>query len=165
MPPSTTASFWKLFKPKSCSVRLKANTKDDVLKEVIDNLVVGGSLSKDRVDDALQALIERERLGSTGVGMNVAIPHIKLVGIESVVCSLSVHPEGVEWAAVDGEVVKVVFAVLRPDKASETHDPQRHLDMMHWISRLSRDGDFRSFATRVTKKSELIDLLKEMSAL
>jgi mannitol/fructose-specific phosphotransferase system IIA component (Ntr-type) len=165
MPPSTTASFWKLFKSKSCSVSLKAGNKDDALKEVIDNLVTGGSLSKDHADDALRALIERERLGSTGVGMNVAIPHIKLAGIDAVACSLSIHPEGLEWAAVDGADVQVIFTVLRPDKASETHDPQRHLDMMHWISRLSRDGDFRRFAKKVTKKSELIDLLKEMSAL
>ena len=165
MPPSTTATFWKQFKPKSCSVHLKAETKDEALKEIVENLVTGGALSSDHTDAAHSALIDRERLGSTGVGMNVAIPHIKLAGIDKVACSLSVHPDGLEWAAVDGEPVNLVFTVLRPDKASETHDPQRHLDMMHWISRLSRHSDFRSFATRVKTKTELIDLLKEMSVL
>lgn len=165
MPPSTTATFWKHFKPKSCSISLKAQTKEEALEEIVANLVTAGSLTEEHGDGALRALIERERLGSTGVGMNVAIPHVKLSGLESVACSLSVHGEGLEWAAVDGEPVHLVFTVLRPDRASELHDPQRHLDMMHWISRLSRDADFRRFAQRVTRKSDLIDLLKEMSAL
>lgn len=165
MPPSTAASFWKHFKPKSCSTSLKAQSKEEALEEIVSNLVAADSLDKSLGESALKALVERERLGSTGVGMNVAIPHVKLPGIDTVACSLSVHAEGLEWAAVDGERVNLVFTVLRPDKASETHDPQRHLDMMHWISRLSRDADFRSFAQRVSKKSELIDLLKEMSGL
>jgi mannitol/fructose-specific phosphotransferase system IIA component (Ntr-type) len=44
------------------------------------------------------------------------------------------------------------------------HDPDRHLEMMRWIARLGRDGDFRRFAVRVKTKTELVDLLKEMSA-
>jgi mannitol/fructose-specific phosphotransferase system IIA component (Ntr-type) len=163
MPPSTTSTFWKQFKPKSCSIRLKASGKEDALQEIVGNLVRGGCLPDALEPAAVRALVERERLGSTGVGMNVAIPHIKLVGLERVACSLSVHPEGIEWAAVDGAPVQLIFTVLRPERASESHDPQRHLDMMHWISRLSRDGDFRRFAVRIKTKSELIDLLKEMS--
>jgi mannitol/fructose-specific phosphotransferase system IIA component (Ntr-type) len=165
MPPSTTTSFWKQFKPKSCSLALKASTKEEALQEIVDNLVAGGCLPADLGAAAVRALAERERLGSTGVGMNVAIPHVKLPGIERVACSLSVHAEGIEWSAVDGEPVNLIFTVLRPDAASETHDPQRHLDMMHWIARLGRDGDFRRFAQRVTTKAELIDLLKEMSSI
>ena len=95
--------------------------------------------------------------------MNVAIPHVKLAGLDKVAASLSVHTTGVEWAAVDGELVNIFFAILRPEEANDQHDPERHLDMMRWIARLARDSDFRSFAMQAHTKRELVDLLKEMA--
>jgi len=157
-------NWWKHFKPKVCSVGIKSLDKQTALSELVDNLVKGSILPGNLADKALKALVERETLASTGVGMNVAIPHVKLTGIEQVVCSLSVHPDGVEWAAVDGELVHVFFTVLRPDGASEQHDPEQHLEMMRWIAKLSRDPDFRRFAIAAKTKTELVDLLKEMSA-
>ena len=157
-------NYWKLFKPKSCSVRLKAETKEGALSEVVANLVVADVLTAELRTGAIEALLERERMGSTGVGMNVAIPHVKIPGLERAACSLSVHVEGLEWQAVDGAPVHLLFTVLRPDRAGASHDPEKHLDMMRWISRLSRDPDFRRFAIRVKTKTELVDLLKEMSA-
>ena len=157
-------TFWKLFKPKSCSVRLKASTKEAVLAELVENLVEGDMLAGELGSEALAALQEREKQGSTGVGMNVAIPHVKLKGLERVACSVSIHASGLEWSAIDGAPVQIVFTVLRPEKGGEHHDPERHLEMMRWISRLSRDSDFRRFALAVKTKSELVDLLKEKSA-
>ena len=157
-------TFWKQFKPKSCSVSLKAKDKTEAIEEIVSNLVNGGVLPKALEEDARAALAERENLASTGVGMNVAIPHVKLSGLEKAACSLSVHKDGLEWAAVDGAVVHVFFTILRPEEASDEHDPEQHLEMMKWIARLGRDADFRRFAVRSTTKAELVDLLKEMSA-
>lgn len=157
-------NFWKQFKPKSCSVRVKAKNKDEAFAEIVANMIQADVLPAELEQDAIEALLERERLGSTGVGMNVAIPHVKLRGLERVACSLSVHVEGLEWQAVDGAPVHLFFTILRPEKAGAEHDPEKHLEMMRWISRLSRDADFRRFATRVKTKTELVDLLREMSA-
>jgi mannitol/fructose-specific phosphotransferase system IIA component (Ntr-type) len=157
-------TFWKLFKSKSCSVRLKSPTKEEALAELVDNLVAGECLDAALRDAAVEALLERERSGSTGVGTSVAIPHVKLRGLERVACSISIHPAGLEWHAVDGAPVQIVFTVLRPEKSGEHHDPERHLEMMRWIARLARDGDFRRFAIGVRTKAELVDLLKEKSA-
>lgn len=156
-------NFWKSFKPKSCCVRLQSSSKEDALSELVENLIEGETLPAKLREDALAALVERERLGSTGVGNGVAIPHVKLKGLERAVCSLSVHSEGLEWQALDGARVHLFFTVLRPDKQSENHDPQRHLEMMQWIARLAREPDFRRFALKVKTKTELVDLLKEMS--
>lgn len=156
--------FWKLFKTKHCTTRLAATTKDAVLAEITDLLVDGGGLDESLRAETLRALLEREKLGSTGVGSHVAVPHVKVRGLDRAVCSLSIHPEGLAWAAVDSLPVHVVFTVLRPEKGSDAHDPERHLDMMRWIARLSRDADFRRFAMRVKTKTELVDLLKEKSA-
>jgi mannitol/fructose-specific phosphotransferase system IIA component (Ntr-type) len=157
-------NFWKSFKPKSCSVRLQAASKEAVLGEVVENLIAGDSLPARLKADALEALVARERLGSTGVGMGVAIPHVKLKGLERAACSLSVHSGGLEWQALDGGQVHILFTVLRPDRPGEGHDPEKHLAMMQWIARLAREADFRRFALKVKTKTELVDLLREMSA-
>lgn len=157
-------TLWKNFKSKSCTIDLAATTKDEVLAECVSQLIAGEDLPESMRASALAALLEREKLGSTGIGMNVAIPHVKLKGLERTACSLAVHVRGVDWQAVDGAPVHLVFTVLRPEKASDQHDPEKHLEMMKWIARLSRDGDFRRFALRVKTKAELMDLLKEKSS-
>ena len=156
-------SFWKQFKPKSCSVNLKASDKDGILAEIVENMVKSGVLDAEFQDAALRTLREREELASTGVGMGVAIPHVKLPGLNQVVCTLSVHKEGVDWTAIDGESVRVFFSVLRPERGGDQHNPEAHLEMMSWVARLSREEDFRRFAIASKTKTELVDLLKEMS--
>jgi len=98
------------------------------------------------------------------VGQRVAIPHVKLAGLEEALFSLSLIPTGIDWEALDGESVTIVFTVLRPERPSPRYNPERHLDMMRWISTLGRDADFRRFAMGVTTKKALVDLLREMSA-
>ena len=96
--------------------------------------------------------------------MNVAIPHVKLKGIEQVVCSLCVSREGIDWNAVDGEPVSILFIVLRPERATDAHDPEEHIERMSWIARLGRQADFRRFILKAKTKVEMLSLLKEMSA-
>lgn len=156
--------FWKLFKSKLCTTSLAATDKEAALAEIVELLVDGGGLEESARADTLKALLDREKVGSTGVGSHVAVPHVKVRGLEQAVFSLAIHPEGLPWAAVDSMPVHVIFTVLRPEKASSAYDPERHLEMMRWIARLSRDPDFRRFAARVKSKTELADLLKEKSA-
>lgn len=154
-------NWWKEFKPKSCSVSLRGGSKEEVLQEILGVLVKSDQLSAELQERAFQALVDREQLASTGVGMNVAIPHVKLPGLEKAICSLGIHPGGAEWDAVDGAPVKILFTVLRPAEAGELHDPEQHLEMMRWIAKLGRDVDFRNFAIHAKMKKELVDLLKE----
>jgi PTS system nitrogen regulatory IIA component len=156
--------YWKLFKPSACSLRLEGESKEAVFAELVENFVKAKLLDVSLASQARRALFEREALASTGVGQRVAIPHVKLVGLEEAIFSLSLHPRGIEWSALDGDPVTILFTVLRPEKKSGRYDPERHLDMMRWISQLSRDADFRRFALGVTTKKALVDLLREMSA-
>ena len=155
--------WYKRFKSKACILKLKASSKADVLNEVVDQLV-STKLLPAELEGATRSTLEgREELASTGVGMNVAIPHVKVDGLSEAICSLSVSPEGIEWQAVDGEPVHILFTVLRPGGATDQHDPEQHLEMMRWIARLARDQDFRGFALQARTKAELVGLLKEMS--
>lgn len=155
--------YWKLFKPKNCSIKIVGTSKEEVFEEIVGNLVKGGELPEEHAEAARRALLDREALASTGVGRNVAIPHVKLAELDRVVASLSVHPEGVDWSALDGDPVHIFFTVLRPTRAGEHHDPDRHLAMMQWISRLCREPDFLRFSIASKTKTELVSLLKEMA--
>ena len=156
--------YWKLFKPAACSLELTGATKEQVFAELVDNFVKAKSLDGALAASARKALAEREGLASTGVGQHVAIPHVKLTGLEEPIFSLSLHPRGLAWSSLDGQAVMILFTVLRPERAGPRYNPERHLDMMRWISQLGRDADFRRFALAVTTKKALVDLLREMSA-
>jgi len=155
--------YWKLFKPAACSLKLTGATREEVFAELVEHFVEARCLDAALQGAALRALIEREKVASTGVGQHVAIPHVKLAGLEEPIFSLSLHPGGIDWASLDGAPVNILFAVLRPERAGARYNPDRHLDMMRWISQLGRDADFRRFAARVTTKKALVDLLREMS--
>ena len=157
-------TFWKEFKSKSCSSRLKSDGKEHALEEIVDLLVKGGELEGSLRDEALDALLSREKMASTGVGMNVAIPHVKLKGIDKAICSLCVSRPGIDWDAIDGDPVNILFVVLRPERATDSHDPEEHIDRMSWIARLGREADFRRFVQKTNTKAEMLGLLKEMSA-
>jgi mannitol/fructose-specific phosphotransferase system IIA component (Ntr-type) len=156
--------YWKLFKPAACSLRLSGESREQVFTEIVDNLVKARCLEGKLKAAAQRALVEREGLASTGIGQGVAIPHVKLAGIEEAIFSLSLVPQGIAWASLDGQEVSILFTVLRPERGSARYNPERHLDMMRWISQLGRDPDFRRFALGVTTKKDLVDLLREMSA-
>ncbi|MBC8451329.1 MAG: PTS sugar transporter subunit IIA [Planctomycetes bacterium] len=160
-----SADFWKLFDPKGCSVRLKSKTKEETLLELVENFVSGGLLTDAASKKAKVALEERERAASTGIGRGVAIPHVKVAGLDQAVMSLSVHRDGLDWDALDREPVQIIFTVLRPERAGDLHDPERHIEMMRWVARLAQDSDFRSFALGVRNKRELVGLLREKADL
>ena len=156
--------YWRLFKPAACSLKLAGTSRPQVFAEIVDNLVKARLLEAKLRGAAERALVERETLASTGIGQGVAIPHVKLAGIEEALFSLSLVPQGIGWASLDGQDVSILFTVLRPERGSARYHPERHLDMMRWISQLGRDPDFRRFALGVTTKKGLVDLLREMSA-
>lgn len=158
---SAESDFSAQFRPAACAVGVAGANKDAVLEQVVALLARSKQLPAGSAAGALRALLERERVASTGVGLGVAIPHVQLKGIERAALSLCVTAAGVSWQALDGAPVRVLFTVIRPDKAGPRHDPQRHLALMRWISRIGRDSDFRRFSCGVSTKAELLALLAE----
>lgn len=157
-------THWKLFDPKVCSVKLRGTNKEEIVSEIIANFVSGGGLNDDNSKKAHAALEERERGASTGIGRGIAIQHLKAPGLEKAVMSISIHPSGLDWDAVDRAPVQIIFTVFRPERASDQHDPEAHIEFMRWVSRLSQDADFRSFAVGLKNKKELASLLKEKAS-
>lgn len=92
---------------------LNAETRDDVLKRMIDLINTEGKI----VDKQpfYDAIIDREKVVSTGIGMGVAIPHAKLTGYDQFFIAIGILSKGVEWNAVDGAPVRIIFMIGGPD--------------------------------------------------
>jgi PTS system nitrogen regulatory IIA component len=98
-------------------------------------LTQGTKISEGEVE---RVLTERERLQSTGIGEGVAIPHGALANLETQYASLLIVPEGIDFAAIDGLPVNILFAVISPKRATG-----EHLKTLARVSRLLRNKAFR----------------------
>ncbi len=94
-------------------VFLEERTRDDVLKKLIEKAAAAG-----KIEDTpafYQAIIEREKIVSTAIGMGVAIPHAKLPAYDNFFIAIGILKHGVEWRAVDHAPVRFVFLIGGPD--------------------------------------------------
>lgn len=110
---------------------LAAGTKKQVLQELAGK---AGSLLDRDPREIFEALLQRERLGSTGFGHGVAIPHVKLRRLERAVCLFARLEAPVDFEALDGAPVDLIFLLLSPEHASGDH-----LKALARISRLVRE--------------------------
>jgi mannitol/fructose-specific phosphotransferase system IIA component (Ntr-type) len=119
---------------------LKSSTKDAAIKELLKAAQAAKIFPKKHEAAFAKKLLERESIGSTGLGNSVAVPHLKHdeVATSSVVVARA--PGGIEWQAIDGRPVSILFFV-----ASPSGDPESHLQCLRWISSLARNADFRRF--------------------
>jgi len=121
-----------LISPEAVIPSLKVKTKKQLLQELSART---GRLTGLSERDIFDGLWQRERLGSTGLGHGVAIPHAKLPGIKRIVGVFARLTEPVDFDAMDGDKVDIVFLLLAPEGAGADH-----LKALACISRLLRDG-------------------------
>jgi nitrogen PTS system EIIA component len=118
--------------PDSVLPSLKAKTKKQLLQELASRAGRLTGLSERGIFDVL---LQRERLGSTGLGQGIAIPHGKIAGLKGIVGIFARLAEPIDFDAVDGEPVDIVFLLLAPEGAGADH-----LKALARISRLLREG-------------------------
>jgi nitrogen PTS system EIIA component len=139
---------------KSVSLDLKSNTKKEALAELCE-LLKGSSNIKDS-NAVVASLLEREKLGSTGIGQGVAIPHAKSEAANHLVAALGISKRGVQFESLDGEPVYViVLLVSSPDAAGQ------HLKALARISRLLKDKFFRQGLREAKSVDEIQKIIQE----
>jgi PTS system nitrogen regulatory IIA component len=122
---------------ESCVIdKLQGTTKKDVLVELIDALKKTGLVKNEQ--EVMSVILEREKLGSTGIGDGVAIPHGKLKGIPNIICVFGRSLQGVDFDSVDQKPAHIFFLLLAPENSASLH-----LKMLSRISKLLRDPSFR----------------------
>lgn len=109
-------------------------------KQVLEELAKHLALNKKNIDpdELLRVLIEREKLGSTGIGDGVAIPHGKLNGLENIILVFGKSNEGIDFDSIDGRPVNLIFLLVAPSNSAGVH-----LKALARLSRLLKDKNFR----------------------
>lgn len=135
-------------------VDLAAQSKKEALEELCALLA-----KAKKIPDApalVRTLLEREALGSTGIGQGVAIPHGKAPAIKEQAAALGISKRGVEFESLDGEPVHIIFLLVAPPDAAGNH-----LKALAKVSRLLKDKFFRQALKDAKSAEEILTIIRE----
>ena len=143
--------------PSCVTVELKGQKKPEIIHELCQLLAAAG-----RVKDAgavVNVILEREKLGSTGIGQGIAIPHGKSDAASSLAAAVGISRKGVDFESLDGEPVHVIFILVAPkDTAAD------HLKALARISRLLKDKFIRTALQAAKTPQDVIKTIQEDDA-
>lgn len=137
---------------------LEATNKDAALKELLGAAQAAGAFPAKALKALAKRLVDREAIGSTGLGNSVAVPHVKGDEVAASTLVLARCKKGLEWHAIDGRPVHVAFMLVSP-----VAEPENHLQCLRWIAGLARNADFRRFLADAKDGKAMRELLREMS--
>jgi len=132
---------------------LSATTKKQVLTELVTPL--GQENAEMDTDQAVRVLLEREGLGTTGIGDGIAIPHGKMESIDKISVVVGRSTKGIEFEALDFKPCHIFFLVMAPEQVAGMH-----LRLLAHISRLLKDENFRQTFLSAEDDEALWKLLK-----
>ncbi len=142
----------QILQPDCIKIPVENTDKEAVITELVDLLDANGLLL-DR-DAALDAVITRERIQSTGTGAGIAIPHGKCNAVKELVMAIGIAHEPIDFNSIDGKPVTILILLISP--ADQTGP---HMQALATISRLMLNGEFRQQLENVTCSDEIYELL------
>lgn len=135
---------------------LGATKRDDAIVELLEALERSGNVSPAIKPALLERVLERERLGSTGFGRGVAVPHVKHPEINRLVAAIGVSATGIEFQSLDLQPVYSIVLLVSPEDR-----PDEHLQAMEVVFRQLRKEIFRSSLRQATDADQVRTLLIE----
>jgi mannitol/fructose-specific phosphotransferase system IIA component (Ntr-type) len=123
---------------------------------LVERLVVAGKLAREDAEDATRSLLKREAVGSTGIGRRVAIPHARVRYVTEPVAALGVARNGLDFAAVDSEPVKVLFLLLSPEGSD-----REHLEALGLVGTLAKQTSVIDALAAATTEAECLRILRK----
>ncbi|HNQ50786.1 MAG TPA: PTS sugar transporter subunit IIA [Candidatus Omnitrophota bacterium] len=135
---------------------IKSTKKDDIIRELVDLLISAGELDRSARNKVIDALMERESLGSTAIGQGIAIPHAKTDSVSKLVGAFALSKKGVDFDSLDGEPVYIFFMLLA---AQDSAGP--HLKALARISRLFKDKYFRDNLRNCVDDNAIIKVISQ----
>jgi PTS system nitrogen regulatory IIA component len=143
-----------MFKKEYIIEELKAHSKRAVLGELSE--IFTRYHAGIQNEAMVEVLLDREKLGSTGIGDGIAIPHGKLKGLDSLVISFGRSREGIDFDAIDGKPVHIFFLLMAPESSTG-----QHLKALAKISRMLKDQEFRNSLMSAKNAEELYRKIAE----
>jgi PTS system nitrogen regulatory IIA component len=144
-----------LISPERIMPSLRANTKKQALQELSEKAAALSGLTAREIFDAL---LQRERLGSTGIGNGVAIPHGKLAKVKQIFGLFARLDRPIEFEALDGAPVDLMFLLVAPESAGADH-----LKALAQVARMFRDPSLTAKVRATRDASALYSVLTQTS--
>ncbi len=146
-----------LITEKTIIPEFKSKNKTDIINELID-------LFKDdprvkNLEKVRETVLEREKIMSTGVGKNFAIPHGKTDAVEDVVCAFGRSTQPIEYQSLDDQPVHIVFLIVGQDSQVSLH-----IKLLSRISRMMTNDDFRAKLINAKTTQEILAIFKQEEA-
>ena len=148
--------FADFISSEAIRAELTADDKEGVIREMVQALLDSGKIQAEQMESIVKAILNREELGSTGIGRGVAVPHTKHPSVEQLVGTVAVSSEGVDFDSLDGEKVHLFFLLISP-----LDRPGDHLRALENISRQLRDDTFCRFLKQSKTPDDIRQLLEE----
>lgn len=137
-------------------VFLDAATRDEAIETLVDTLSTTNTITDK--DSFSQAILDREKLVSTGIGMGVALPHAKMEICHSFFICIGILNKGVNWKAIDNAPVRIVFMIGGPDdKQTE------YLQILSNLTQFIKKEDIRKKLLTLNSKEAIMDLFNNLN--
>ena len=132
---------------------LKAQNKKGILEELV---VPVAQLADVHQEELVKVLLERERLGSTGIGGGIGIPHGKMKNLESLFLGFGLSRKGVDFESLDGQPAHIFFLLVTPENSTGLH-----LKLLARISRILKNEPFKDRLLAAADQDEILAIIKE----
>ena len=132
---------------------LKSQTKKGALEEMVAPLA---DITGQDHRALVRVLMDRERLGSTGIGGGIGIPHGKIKDLENLVLGFGLSRKGVDFEAIDGQPTHIFFILITPENSTGLH-----LKLLARISRILKNDHFRERLRNAADRAEIFEIIKE----
>ncbi len=146
--------FIELLDKNLIKVPIEAKIKNDVLEELVNLLDSEGKL-KDR-EQALQDILKREMLCSTGLERGIAVPHAKTDSVDQMVMAIGISPKGIDFNALDGNPSSLFFMILAPPDMSGPH-----IEVLSDIAKVTKSNAVCRLLTAAINADEVIELFED----
>lgn len=147
----------KLVSRSRIDCAISANSKKRLLEKL--SLLLENDAPEVDNHAAFQSLFDRERLGSTGVGNGVALPHGRVKGLQEAVGAFGILKKAIDYDAVDNQPVKLVFALLVPEEATE-----EHLQLLAQLAKLFSDKKNRDHLLNANNRDDVYNFLQDFDS-
>lgn len=147
----------KLLKPARIACRQDGSSKKRALESLSTQLA--SDLQGFTDGEIFDSLIGRERLGSTGLGKGVALPHGRMKGLDAPVAALLTLAEGIDYDAIDNQPVDLLFALLVPEESTD-----EHLKILAQLAEMFSNAGFCSRLRKSTDSKDCLDLITHWNA-
>jgi len=137
-------------------VGLAPADRDEVLREFVERLVALGAFSESAGTSVLRAVLKRERVGSTGVGHGIAIPHAKTSATPTQIVAFARVAEPIPYGSADGVDVHSLFLVVSPTQGNE-----EHIAILKWIASIARSDYYTKVLRNTSDPDSLHSLFLE----